>query len=56
MTNKKPKLDSATLRILKRMLAMPPKPHEDMKLGRASQSKKRGPKGRAPSSKRSTAY
>jgi hypothetical protein len=52
---KKPKLDARTLRVLRRMLAMPPKLHEDMKVGRPQVSKKRGPKGRAVSAKRRTA-
>jgi hypothetical protein len=34
---------------------MPPKKHEDMKVGRPSNKKKRGPKGRAASAKRHTA-
>ena len=49
---KKPKLDDATMRVLKKMLAMPPKPHDEMKVGRPANSKKRGPKGRASSAKR----
>jgi len=55
MPNKKGALDEATLRIVKRMLSMPPKPHEDMKIGRAAKKKKRGPKDRASSSKPSNA-
>ena len=48
----KPKLDAATLDVLKRVLAMPPKHHEDMKVGRATpKKKKRGAKARASFSK-----
>jgi hypothetical protein len=50
----KPKLPEATLQLMRKMLAMPPKPHDEMKLGRP-QKKKRGPKGRAVSAKRRTA-
>ncbi|MDP1730177.1 MAG: hypothetical protein Q8L54_03170 [Devosia sp.] len=45
---KKPKLDLKTIEVLKRVLAMPPKPHDEMKVG---QSKKRKPKAPASSSK-----
>jgi len=31
MTPKKPDLDDATVRVMKRVLAMPPKPHGEMK-------------------------
>jgi hypothetical protein len=51
---KKPKLDAATLRLVQKVLALPPKPHEDMKLGRAKK-KKRGLKSRASSAKRRNA-
>lgn len=51
---KKTKLPAATIDLMRKMLAMPPKPHEEMKVGRAS-NKKRGPKGRASSAKRDTA-
>lgn len=51
MANNKIKLDAATVRVMKQVLAMPPKPHEEMKVGRPSQGKKRGPKDRAASSK-----
>ncbi len=30
----KPNLDETTLQIARRMLSMPPKPHEDMKIGK----------------------
>lgn len=52
--SKKPKLDKATERLLRKVLAMPPKPHDEMKVGRPSK-KRRGPKGRASSSKRRSA-
>ena len=55
MMKKKSNLDDATVRVMKQVLAMPPKPHEKMKIGRPSQSKKRGPKDRASSSKPRTA-
>lgn len=50
---KKPKLDPATTEVLKRMLAMPPKPHDDMKVGRPKKAAKS--KDPAASSKRDTA-
>ncbi len=53
MSSKKPDLDKATIDLAKRVLAMPPKPHEDMKVGRpVAKKKKRSPKGRASSAKR----
>lgn len=56
MPKQKAPLDPATTQLLKRMLAMPPKPHDEMKVGRpANTKKKRGPKGRAASSKPSGA-
>jgi hypothetical protein len=51
MTAKSPKLDKTTTDIAKRLLSMPPKHHEDMKVGRPSRKKKRGPKDRASSAK-----
>lgn len=48
---KKPALDAATLAIVKRVLEMPPKHHEDIKVGRPASKKKRKPKARASSSK-----
>lgn len=48
---KQPKLDEPTVNVLKRVLAMPPKPHEAMKVGRAKLKGKRGPKDHASSSK-----
>lgn len=51
MATKQPRLDAATIKVVKQVLAMPPKPHEDMKIGRPTQKKKRGPKDRASSSK-----
>jgi hypothetical protein len=45
---KKPQLDEATRRIAERMLRMPPKPHEEMKVGKskakAGRKKQRGPR------------
>jgi hypothetical protein len=55
MADKKPDLDAATVRILKRMLAMPPKHHDDMKVGRPKAKKRAATKGRAASSKPRTA-
>jgi hypothetical protein len=51
MEAKKPKLDPATVKVVKQVLAMPPKHQQDMKVGRAARKKKRGPKDRASSSK-----
>ncbi|WP_422000666.1 hypothetical protein [Reyranella sp.] len=51
MASKKPDLDDATVRILKRVLAMPPKHHDDMKVGRPKSKKRAAPKGRAASAK-----
>jgi hypothetical protein len=48
---KAPKLDPATLDVVKRVLAMPPKQNKDLKVGRPPKEKKRDPKGRASSSK-----
>jgi hypothetical protein len=50
MTNK-PKLDAATVRVIQKVLAMPPKPHDEMKVGRPAKKKKRGIKGPAVSAK-----
>ena len=52
---KKVKLDADTIRVMQQVLAMPPKRHDEMKVGRPAQSKKRGPKDRASSAKRRTA-
>lgn len=54
MGTKKSSLDAATLRVVRQVLAMPPKPHESLKVGRPAK-KKRSPKGRASSSKRQPA-
>jgi len=54
MVTKNPSLDAATVKIVKQVLAMPPKPHEAQKVGRATK-KKRSPKDRASSSKKPTA-
>jgi hypothetical protein len=35
MASRKPDLPDATLRIAERMLRMPPKPHNEMKIGKA---------------------
>jgi hypothetical protein len=45
---KKPKIDAATVRLMQKVLAMPPKPHDDMKV---KPKKKRGAKTPAVSSK-----
>ena len=55
MPTKKPKLDKATITLMKRVLNMPPKVHEDMKVGGSEKKKKRGPKSRASSAKRRSA-
>jgi hypothetical protein len=55
MAAKKPKLDEATLKIVRQVLAMPPKHNVDLKLGRPAKKKKRGPKGRASSAKQRSA-
>jgi hypothetical protein len=52
---KKIGLDKATINLVKRVLAMPPKRHEDMKVGRPANKRKRGPKARAASAKQRTA-
>lgn len=52
MDQKKIDLDEPTLRVMRKILNTPPKPHEKMKIGRSSQQKKkRGPKDRAASAK-----
>jgi hypothetical protein len=51
---KKPDLDDATIRVMKQMLASPPKRHSEMKVGRPVIKKRRGPKDRAASSKQRT--
>lgn len=50
---KRPKLDEATLRIMERMVNMPPKPHDEMKVGKrkASRAKSPGGKGRKSQAK-----
>jgi hypothetical protein len=35
----KPDLDEATLQIARRMLSTPPKPHDEMKIGKGKQRK-----------------
>ena len=51
---KAPKLDAATLDVVKRVLALPPKQNKDLKVGRP-ETKKHKPKDRASSSKPSGA-
>lgn len=51
---KKSKLDRATIEVMRRMLNAPPKPHDEIKVGRATK-KKRGTKGRASFAKRRSA-
>jgi hypothetical protein len=41
----KPDLDEPTLRIMERMMRMPPKPHDDMKIGKRRAKTKVVPKG-----------
>ena len=48
---KKADLDPETVNVVKRILAMPPKPHDEMKVGRRKKKKQRGSKDRAASSK-----
>jgi hypothetical protein len=55
MTGKKIKLDDATVSVIQSVLAMPPKHHDEMKVGRPKKKKQRSPKGRAASAKRRTA-
>jgi len=55
MTGKKTDLDEATVSIVKKLLAMPPKHHDEMKVGRPKNKKRRGAKGPAVSAKRRTA-
>ena len=49
---KKLDLDDATVAVMKRMLGAPPKPHNEMKVGRPKKEKKPSVKARASSSKR----
>jgi hypothetical protein len=44
--SKKPQLDEATRRIAERMLSMPPKPHDEMKVGKPKPAKGKSPKKR----------
>jgi len=39
--NKKPELDEATRKIAESILRMPPKPHEQMKVGKAKAHRKK---------------
>jgi len=43
---KKPDLDEATLRVMKRMMNMPPKPHDEMKAGKRKASRAKSPGGK----------
>lgn len=51
MTSKRPDLDEATVRVAKRLLTMPPKQHNEMKVGRPPRKKRRRTKDCASSSK-----
>jgi hypothetical protein len=42
MVAKKPDLDEATLQIMGRMVRMPPKPHDEMKIGKGKANRVRG--------------
>jgi hypothetical protein len=55
MTEKKPKLDDTTIQIMRRLLNTPPKPHDEMKVGRHTARKQKGAKGPSVSGKRRTA-
>jgi hypothetical protein len=55
MTSKKPNLDDTTIELMKKMLATPPKRHDEMKVGRPPRKKKGRSKGRAVSAKRRSA-
>jgi hypothetical protein len=55
MIKKKTDVDDGTVELMKRLLAMPPKQHDEMKLGRPEKKEKRNPKGRASSAKRRAA-
>lgn len=57
MTDKKPRLDPATVAVAKRVLAMPPKQNAELKVGRAGGPKKKDgdAKGPAFSAKRHSA-
>jgi hypothetical protein len=52
---RKPKIPAATVEMMRKLLSMPPKPHNAMKIGRAANGKKRGPKARVSSAKQHTA-
>jgi hypothetical protein len=54
MQVKKKPLDAGTAELVKKLLSLPPKQHEDMKVGRPASQKKRKPTGRASSAKRHT--
>jgi hypothetical protein len=44
LASKKPDLDEATLRIAQRMLNTPPKPHDEMKIGKSKAKRVTGGK------------
>lgn len=46
--SKTPKLDKATAELAKRVLALPPKPHGDLKVGRVAKGKR--PSAQSPAS------
>jgi hypothetical protein len=41
--SKVPKIDDATLRVMERMVRMPPKPHDEMKVGKRKTSRTKSP-------------
>jgi hypothetical protein len=43
---KKPELDDVTRQIAERMLSMPPKPHDEMKLGKPRGKPNKSPKAK----------
>jgi hypothetical protein len=47
--SKKPNLDKATIEIARRMLNTPPKPHDEMKIGKRKVMRKRKIKVATPS-------
>lgn len=54
MATKKPRLDSATVELAKRLMSMPPKLHSEAKVRRTPKEEKQGTKASASSSKRHT--
>lgn len=49
---KKPDLDEPTLRIMERMVNMPPKPHDEMKIGKPKAKRVESPGQRGRKSQR----